>query len=100
MCVNVELAIHSLCQCSARRVIKCMLGVTCPGQYALFRNGHAQEQSRHLIHLEVCVGSGVVPIVLALERVCVQGQEVDVVLGLAQDLQGERSSSQANRADS
>ena len=64
------------------------------------RNGHAQEQSRHSTHLEVWVGSGVVPIVLALERVRVQDQEVDVVLGLAQDLKAERSSSQAGRADS
>ena len=77
----------------------CMLGVTYPGPYALFRSGHAQEQSRHLTYLEVWVGSGVVPIVLALEWVRVQDQEVDVVLGLAQDLKAERSSSQADRTD-
>ena len=72
--------------------------MTYPGPYALISNGHAQE-SEHLTYLKIWVGSGVVPIILALEWVRVQDQEVDVVLGLAQDLQAARSSSQANRAD-
>ena len=55
---------------------------------------------RHVTCLKVIIGCGVVAVVLALERVRVQDQEVDVVLGLAHDLKAQRSGSHAQSANS